>query len=176
MMAVTPDSFYGTTLAAHPTILTYLPASNAQEAVFSLKDESRNLVYRMVIPVSGEAGIVTVQLPDSAPALEVGKNYQWYITLKLDGQLTPASPFVDGWIRRIEPTPAMTESLATGNLQTDATVLAERGVWYDTAALWATLHREQPTNDAITHEWQELLNSVGLDEIVAEPVVAVLPR
>ncbi|MBE9181162.1 DUF928 domain-containing protein [Oculatella sp. LEGE 06141] len=176
MMALTPESFYGTTLSAHPTILTYLPASNAQEAIFSLKDEEKNLHYRMVIPVSGQAGIITVQLPEDAPPLEVGKDYQWYITLKLDGNLTPGSPFVDGWIQRIEPDAALAQALAQGTALEDAAVLAERGIWYDTAAIFAELRREQPTSEAIAQEWEELLNSVGLTEMVAAPMTAVLPR
>ncbi|MGP1374999.1 MAG: DUF928 domain-containing protein, partial [Almyronema sp.] len=176
MMALMPESFYGTTLSTHPAILVYLPASNAQSAVFSLKDENRNLVYRMEIPVSGEAGIVTVQLPEEAPLLEVGKNYQWYLTLKLDGNLTPASPFVDGWIQRIEPDSALAQTLAQADRAEAATLLAENGVWYDTAAIWASLRMEQPTSEAISQEWTELLDSVGLDEVVAAPITAVLPN
>ena len=78
MMAVMPESFYGTTLEARPTILVYVPASNANEAVFSLKDETRELVHQMTVAVPQNGGIVAIELPEAAPELAVNANYQWY--------------------------------------------------------------------------------------------------
>jgi Domain of Unknown Function (DUF928) len=43
MLGLMPQSFDGTRIAAHPAILVYLPASDAQEAVFSLKDEKPSM-------------------------------------------------------------------------------------------------------------------------------------
>ena len=166
MMAVMPESFYGTTLLERPTFMAYLPASGVQEAVFSVKDEAGNLVYRAVVPISGDAGIVAISMPAEAPALEVDKNYQWFVALKLDGRLTPNSPFVDGWIRRIEPASALAEPLVEGDVLADAEALAESGVWYDSAALFAQLRIEQPENSEIARHWEEFLNSVSLDELL----------
>ncbi|NJM99623.1 MAG: DUF928 domain-containing protein, partial [Phormidesmis sp. RL_2_1] len=46
MLAVMPESFYGTTLEARPTILVYVPASTADTAVFSLKQKLRTRCIR----------------------------------------------------------------------------------------------------------------------------------
>lgn len=177
MMAVTPESFYGTTLLERPTFMAYLPASGVQEAVFSLKDEAGNLIYRAAVPISGEAGIVTISMPAEASALEVDKNYQWFVALKLDGHLTPNSPFVDGWIKRIEPNSVLTESLVEGDVLAEAEALAENGIWYDSAALFAQLRTEQPENSEIARHWEEFLNSVSLDELLDASIeVASLPN
>ena len=95
MLALLPQSFSGTTLTAQPTILVYLPASAAKTALFSLKDEAGNLISQVTLPVSGAAGVLAVKLP--APALEVGKDYHWFLALKVDGNLSPSTPYV-GWL------------------------------------------------------------------------------
>lgn len=169
MLALTPDSFYGTTLSERPTILVYLPASNAQVAIFSLKDEDQNLVYQTNLAVPTAGGVMAIQLPEEAPALEVGKNYQWFVTLQLEDQLTPGSPFVDAWIKRIEPTAELAQALENATPLQQAEVLATNGVWYDTAAILATLQTEGSEADMATH-WTELLTSVGLDAVVDSPV------
>jgi Domain of Unknown Function (DUF928) len=173
MKPLVPQSYFGTTLKARPTIMTYVPASDAQEAIFSLKDENGNMVHQMVLPVSGEAGVMAVQLPENAPELEMGRNYQWFVALKLDGQLRPSSPYVDGWVKRIAPTPELAKALAEGDALADATALGKMGVWYDCVATLANLRQSQPNSEKLTKNWSELLSSVGLAEIKAAPLQAV---
>ena len=169
MLAVMPDSFFGTTIEARPTILVYVPASNANEAVFSIKDEAKDLLYEMTLPVPASGGVVAVELPENAPELTVDQNYQWYLALKLDGELEPGSPFVDGWVKRISPDDELS-ALLGGSTLSEIEALGSDGIWYDTAAKLATLRLEQP-NEEITQHWRELLESVGLAEIAAVPIV-----
>ncbi|MEL7067605.1 MAG: DUF928 domain-containing protein [Cyanobacteria bacterium J06581_3] len=170
MKAVMPDSFYGTTLEARPTILVYVPASNASEAVFSLKSESKELVHQMTVAVPQNGGVVAISLPADAPELAVDANYQWYLALMLDNELSPASPFVDGWVKRIAPTADLTAELAAGEGITDVAALGANGIWYDTAAQLAML-TEAEANEEMANHWYELLESVGLEAIADAPVV-----
>jgi hypothetical protein len=169
MLAMTPDSFYGTTLAERPTILVYLPASDAQVAIFSLKDEDQNLVYQTNLAVPEAGGVMAIQLPEEAPALEVDKNYQWFVTLQLEDQLTPGSPFVDAWIKRVEPTEDLAQILENATPLEQAEALAANGVWYDTSAILAQLQTDETGTDMASH-WAELLTSVGLDTVVDSPI------
>ena len=162
MSALLPQTFYGTTLSAHPTVLVYLPASSAQEAVFSLKDESKQMVYQMSVPVSGKSGIVAIQLPENSPALEVGKNYQWFFALKLEGNLTPSSPFVDGWIKRITPSADLAKALEGKTALQQSSILAAKGVWYDSASILSSLRTAEPNDQLLAKEWKELMESVEL--------------
>ncbi|OKH55199.1 hypothetical protein NIES2101_04335 [Calothrix sp. HK-06] len=172
LVAVLPQSFYGTTLSERPTVMVYLPASNAEEAVFSLKDEAGNMQHQMTIPVAGKSGLIAVKLPADAPALAVGKNYQWFLALKLDGQLSPSTPYVDGWIQRIQPSAALATALQQKDLLKQAEALGKNGVWYDCVATMAALRTAQPENVTIIKQWEELLSSVSLGDIVAAPLLA----
>ncbi|MEM9217339.1 MAG: DUF928 domain-containing protein [Cyanobacteria bacterium P01_F01_bin.150] len=170
MLAVTPPNFYGLTVSARPTFMAYLPPSSAHQAIFRLKDSSQSIVYEQIIPLDGKAGILTVQLPSDAPALITEQYYQWFVTLQTKNDLTPASPFVDAWIKRIEPTDAMLEAQESGDPLTMAEVLAQSGIWYDTSALLATLQAVQNSEDLMEH-WSELLSSVDLDSLIEVPLL-----
>ncbi|MFN6560518.1 MAG: DUF928 domain-containing protein [Nostoc sp. ChiSLP01] len=172
LIALLPQSFYGTTVSERPTILVYLPASNAQEAVFSLKDEAGNTQYQMSIPVALKAGVIAVKLPADAPALAVGKNYQWFLALKVDGTLSPSTPYVDGWIQRIQPNAELATAMQQEDALKRAAAFGKNGVWYDCVATMAALHTAQPKNATIIKQWEELLSSVSLKDIATVPFVA----
>ncbi|MEH2350315.1 MAG: DUF928 domain-containing protein [Nostoc sp.] len=172
LIALVPQSFYGTTVSERPTILVYLPVSNAEEAVFSLKDETDNTQYQMTIPIALKAGAIAVKLPADAPALVVGKNYHWFLAVKVDGQLSPSTPYVDGWIQRIQPSAELATAMQQQDALKRATAFGKNGVWYDCVATLAALHSAQPTNVTLTKQWEELLSSVSLKEIVTAPLLA----
>ncbi|MEM6451005.1 MAG: DUF928 domain-containing protein [Cyanobacteria bacterium P01_D01_bin.105] len=170
MLAVMPESFYGTTLEARPTILVYVPPSSADTAVFSLKTESKETAYQSVISVPKAGGVIAIELPPEAPELALNANYQWYLALQFERELTPGSPFVDGWIKRIEPTQELALAQAQGVSLSAVETLGASGIWYDTAARLASLTETQ-ADETISGHWVELLESVGLSDIATAPIV-----
>jgi hypothetical protein len=70
------------TMTSHPTFLVYFPKTVATEAEFSLRDDQGNGVYQTTFVLNDPAGIMPIQLPDTAPPLEIGQNYQWSIALR----------------------------------------------------------------------------------------------
>jgi hypothetical protein len=172
LIGLMPQSYYGTTVSEHPTIMVYFPASKAEEAVFSIKDQAGNTHYQATIPVAGKSGIIAVKLPANAPALAVGKNYQWFLALKVDGQLSPSTPYVDGWIKRIQPNAELLMAIQQHDALKRAEALGKNGVWYDCVATLAALYVAQPNNSTIINQWKELLSSVSLKDIATAPLIA----
>jgi hypothetical protein len=172
MMALLPQNYSGMTLQERPTIFVYIPASDAKTAVFSLHDENSNVQHQATIAVPENGGVVAFTLPNNAPALAVGKNYQWFMALQVDGELTPRTPYVDGWIQRVEPTAEMKVALKGKDAMKQAELLGQNGIWYDCVAELAKARLQQP-NDAVSQqEWQELLAGVELKEIAQSPILA----
>jgi hypothetical protein len=172
MMALVPQSYSGTTLAERPTLLVYLPGSAAKTMVFSLQDEQGNVQYETTLPVSNESGVRKITLPADAPALKVDQNYQWFLALKIDDELSPRTPYVDGWIQRITASPAIAQALQTSDGMKRAEVLGKNGIWYDYTAEIATLQTNEPQNQSSQKEWQELLEEIDLKTIAKAPIVA----
>jgi len=172
LIGLMPESYYGTTVSERPTVMVYLPPSNAREAVFSIKDEAGNTHHRVTVPVAGKYGVIGIELPADAPALVVDKNYQWFLALKLDGKLSPSTPYIDGWIKRIQPSAKLTAAMQQQDILKQAAAFGEHGVWYDCIAKLASLYTQAPDNTTIVKQWKELLSSVNLQKIAMAPVVS----
>ena len=165
-----PDSTSGLTTAAYPTVLAYLPETSANKVFFSWQDEDGNEHYQTILPMEQESGIVSLTLPETAPPLQVGKNYQWAMALMCDGKLQPDSPIVRGEIRRVEIASSLSDRLQTSNTLETAAVYGEAGIWYETASTMAQLVEARPDDAFLVANWQDLLTSVGLEKIALVPL------
>lgn len=174
MLTVTPPGYYGLTVLAHPTMMAYLPKTSAQAAVFSLKDEAQSVIYQQVVPLDGAGGILAVSLPEQGPELAVGKYYHWYVTLQTDTYLTPGSPYVEAWIKRIEPTAVMAAAMDSPDRQVAAEVMAQSGIWYDAAVQLAQVQAEPQVYGDTAASWTEFLTSVGLESLAPSPFLRTI--
>jgi hypothetical protein len=166
-----PNTNKGLTVSDRPTFLFYLPKTSAKELFFSLRDENNNDHYQTKIPINGQSGIVSFQLPNNAPSLEVGKNYRWtFILIGLNG-LRPDSPGVKGVIKRVEANPAMNNQLQNGTLLERAAWYGKNGIWFDTVQMLAEAKRSQPTDEKIARNWQQFLKLAGLEAIASKPLL-----
>ncbi|MBR8829083.1 MAG: DUF928 domain-containing protein [Gomphosphaeria aponina SAG 52.96 = DSM 107014] len=158
------------TTDARPTLLAYVPQTGAEKALLVIKDEQENNLYQTELPITGEAGIVSVIIPDDAPELEVGKTYKWSFVVMCNNQILPDSPGAEGQIQRVELDAAVSSQLEPGISMKNATLLGESGIWYDTVATLAELKKANPSDATINTEWENLLTSVGLEEIATKPL------
>ncbi len=169
ILALLPQTYFGTTVSQYAEILVYVPQSPARQSVFSLKDVEGNTIYEMNVPISGKAEVISIKVPTE---LKLEKDYQWFLALKIDRELTTRTPYVDGWIKRIRANPEIAASMQQKDLLKQATAFGKHGVWYDCVATLAKLRASQPNNSNLDKEWSELLESVGLQKIEKAPVVA----
>ncbi|OKH53549.1 hypothetical protein NIES2101_10510 [Calothrix sp. HK-06] len=160
----------GFTLTEHPTVFVYIPLTTARKAFFTVQDEENNNVYQTDIELPSQPGVMQLKLPPDVPGLKTNKNYKWSLVMICTADLEPDSPFVSGWIRRVEYKTNIRNNNKSITLDS-VSKLAETGIWYDTLATLAQLRMNQPNNQLLATSWQELLGSVGLDAIANEPLV-----
>lgn len=162
-----PKTNIGLTLAQRPTIFVYIPQTKAKKALFNLQDEQGKQYYQTTLSVPSKRGVMAIKLPSSLTPLKTGKNYQWSLVMICTQELEPDSPWVNGWIRRVEANRSF-------NHQSDlevASQLAGMGIWYDSVAALADLRKKQPNNLTVATSWEELLKSVDLNAIANEPLI-----
>ncbi len=164
-----PVSAQGLTVASHPTVLAYLPQTSAKQVLFSWRDENNNDHYQTILPIDNQGGVISLTLPEDAPPLEVGKNYQWALAIMCDGRLQPDSPMIQGQIRRVALEATLSDRLKNANLLESAAIYGEAGIWYETVATLAKLKTAQPGDQNLASNWQDLLTSVGLEKISQVP-------
>ena len=160
----------GLTAASHPTILAYLPETSAQNIFFSWRGENNQDHYQAILPIENEGAIISLNLSENAPPLEVGKNYQWALGVMCNGRLQPDSPMVQGQVKRVALASTIQNSLDSNISLKNAALYGENGLWYETVATLAQLTAAQPDDRDLASNWLELLDSVGLTEIAEAPL------
>ncbi len=158
------------TTLPHPTVLIYVPKTKAKTASFVIY-ESNNLVYKTVINLQKQPGILAIKIPENQPELKAEINYRWTVSLDCDSS-NPLSdaPFVQGFIKRIQPSPELTQALQ----KTPADqwlVYAGAGIWYDAIASLAALRQAEPNNPQLESNWQKLLQEVKLERVATAPLI-----
>lgn len=180
LTALMPNSNFAQTTRTNPTFFWYVPPFLAETAEFVLLDENDNELYYTTMQLVEDGGIVSLNLPTVKDAdgndvslLKEGQDYRWYFSLVCDPDDRSGDVFAEGWIQRIQPTPALASRLlSAANERTRATIYAEAGIWHDALATLAELRRSQPGNSTLLSSWTTLLESVDLESIAAEPLIS----
>ena len=174
--ALIPQSTMGQTISAKPTFFYYLPVALDKTVQFELADERDKTIYKKSFRmVTSRAGIVSVSLGSdgNSPALEVGKNYKWYFTIKCSPKkYTTDDVLVSGWINRTALAPTVKTELDRSPDRSKLRIFAQQGFWYEYLATLAQLRIESPSDASLALKWSEVLNSVELGKIAREPLVA----
>jgi hypothetical protein len=179
------------TVAANPTFFVYVPETTTEPAEdlvlvlaeFSVYDDQDKDVYKTTfrlptvlssdLPNSSvfTPGILKLSLPANV-SLETGKNYHWQFQLycrkanaKPDDEPNYTGWSVEGRIQRTELSPELKAKIEQATPLEQAKLYAKERIWSETLMLAAQLRSSQPA------EWEELLKSVGLNEIAQAPFI-----
>ncbi len=174
LMGLIPASGFGTTTAAYPTLLVYVPAGAAgYTADLTVLSEEGDQVYATTFELPADQGVMAIALPQngSMPPLEIGKNYQWMFAIHTNESDRSGDPVAEGWIQRIEPTAALQQQLAATRPIDHPNLYADAGIWYETINALAALRRANPDNPLFAYQWQRIMDAVELRELSDKPVL-----
>lgn len=180
LTSLMPKNNLGLTLTGYPTFFWYVPKSSAEALEFKLLDgKNGQVIYQKTLPVPENSGIVSFTLPNnelSAP-LEVGKMYHWFFTMvcppNSDQELPDKSGnvIVDGWVERTEFSPSLVNKLENAAPSDRPALYAASGLWHDSLTTLVELLRQKPDDRNLKNQWKKLLDSVGLNVIVEQPML-----
>lgn len=172
MTALVPATNRGMSTAERPTFFYYLPKTS-QPLEFALLDENDDLIYRTEFAPNKIPGVVSINLSTlaGAPPLEIGKNYHWFMSIICDRQDRSTDIYVNGWIQRIEPEPALKRELQKATPKERVSLYAVNGIWHDALKTLYETRQSNPNNQVVAEEWVDLLKSVGLGAIAKQPLV-----
>jgi hypothetical protein len=171
LTALMPQSNFGRTTRAYPTLLWYIPKNTAVSAEFELMNDQEETVYKTQVQLTSEPGIIQLTAPEtvSAAALEVGRTYHWYFSLVCDPQDRSGDPITEGWIERIQPDALLLSQLDKATDRDRATRYAEAGIWYDALNTLVELQAAYPQDSTVLRSWKALLTSVDLGKLAELP-------
>ena len=159
----------GLTLASHPTILIYVQKNTAIAGEFILKDSSEQKVYEDIVSLPNSQGIIEIKIPTEESELKVNETYSWTFTLICEASIPGIEAVVEGSIQRVNPTENLRIKLLQAPESDHWLIYSEAGIWYETVVTLAEEIRSNPNSVKLNSEWKNLLNSVGLSEVVKDP-------
>lgn len=169
LTALVPSDNFGLTWSERPTLWVYLPKTSARQIVLSIREDNSRSHSQRFLSITGEAGILGIQLDQNAPVLAVGKSYQWAVVLVCGDRPSPNDPFVTAWIQRVVPGAVFSQQQSTVER---AARYGEQGVWYDALSALVEARRSHPNDSTLTKIWTDFLAqpNVGLEAIANEPL------
>lgn len=164
LTALIPENNLGTTVAARPTFWFYIPSIRSEtdiQARFVMLDENQRPVLDPLIETGlpDTSGIVSLKLPETEQALEVGKRYKWYFQVLCDQSEPSRNPWVSGWVERVEASPELVRQLETLPESEQYLAFVEHGISQEALTQLAR-HRSVYADD-----WQNLLEYFGLEDV-----------
>lgn len=158
LTALIPRSNIGLTTTANPTVFWYLPKNNYQVGemmLYKATETDQTLVDRATFLLEGRP--IVDRFTWANHSLAPNQDYRWVLSLICD----PANPdpsqivFVEGWIRRVDPSPTLQTALAKAQGLNRFQVYAQAGLWYDALTVLA----KQPISPSVRQEWSKLLSA-----------------
>ncbi len=163
--AIVPLNSVVTTINSNPPLYIYLPKQDkARSAEFRIEDsDGENVLYESSLLTSGKEGVIKLNFPDTV-VLESGKNYRWSFIVVCDEEGVSSNPFVNGIIRRVEPTDRLNLQLQQEiDPLKQAKLYAAASIWQEALDIMIEQRQQYPK------EWQEFLRSVKLEKYNTTP-------
>lgn len=105
------------------------------------------------------------------PPLEIGKNYNWTLKIICDSVNSDYTPFVEGWVQRVEQTQSLKTALSRAKPADFPSIYGSAGLWNDMLTALANLRRANPGDKKLKTDWQQLIDDVGLSKVSQEPLI-----
>ncbi|MEH1924336.1 DUF928 domain-containing protein [Nostoc sp.] len=173
----------GLTNAEHPTFWFYVPyqIKDINVVKFVVLDENNNSITKepLLINLSGTPGVISLRVPTTEKPLEIGKYYHWYFLVDCKSQTSSEESediAVEGLVQRIEPNRDLVRRLGTATPQERVALYAQAGIWQDALTLLSELRLAKPKDTVLASNWQDLLKSVGLEDVASETITQCCTR
>ncbi|MEO0869908.1 MAG: DUF928 domain-containing protein [Cyanobacteria bacterium J06642_11] len=159
------------TASDRPTFYLYTPSLPAAKGLLTIQSDqealSQRYSYETEFTLSGESGIVGIRLPEAAPALELGKQYVWQVSISCAGNdISNSLTTVGGVIERV----ADTDGTPTERL----TYYFDQGIWQDALTVVAEQRFKNPSDRIMAGNWSTLMEASQLEQFIATPVIEIV--
>lgn len=174
------------TLSSHPIFWLSVPQTQPTQAFFSLQKADAGEeaeLHSQEITLSGQAGVIGIKLPESAPGLKEGETYLWQVLIQCEPESYNGALHLGSWIKRLDPNelpmqvglsgPALVKRLAHTAAEEKALIYANLGIWQDTISTLAELRYRDPQNVQVQEDWAALLNATQMQSFVQSPILKI---
>ncbi len=163
---------FGTDADIPLSLWFYVPQTGAESVELTIVDSLGNEVFHKALDLPDTPGTIQITLPTYqddgiTPVFASGDLYYWDFALVCDPSDRSDDVLLGGGIQRIDASADFLAQLeaTNGDRLAQAELYAQSGAWQETITLAANMRPQNPDT------WTELLGSVGLDLVAAEPII-----
>ena len=174
LVALVPENSVGITVSTNPQLFFYVPQTTKPHLIeFVVRDGQDELVYETLLKTRDRAGVIAIELPENLPqkSLKTNENYHWYLSMICNQQKRSHDIVVEGWLKRIEIEPTISQKLQNANPIEQANLYQQQGIWHDALSVVAQEQKTANNRDAAQAKWTELLNALGLGQLANQPLI-----
>ena len=157
-----PDDI-GVTIQEQPSLFWFQSQPSDASFELTLLQEGRiDPLVQVAVGRSSRAGIQRLKLSDHGGKLVPGVEYQWVVALVTDPENRSTDLVASGVIKRLEPSAALKQEIASATPETLANVYAEAGIWYDALTVLSDQIDAAPGNKGLRQARADLIQQIGL--------------
>ncbi len=174
LIALVPENSVSITASTTPQLFFYIPETSQSNLVeFVVRNQQDELVYETFLETGDRSGIITIELPESISQelQKTNEDYHWYLSMICNRQKRSHDIVVEGWLRRVEINPAIIPKLHNASPLEQASLYQQQGIWHDALSVIAQERKNPNYPDTTQAKWNELLNSIGLEELANQPLI-----
>ncbi|MBW4633424.1 MAG: DUF928 domain-containing protein [Iphinoe sp. HA4291-MV1] len=157
------------TTAEYPTLFFYVPQiEQAKGLELVIRDDSNfETLQKVSLNPSGKPGIVRVNLTSkTGKPLEPNKKYTWSFSVICSFQNRDNDLSLQGSVKRVLPDENLTFDLETAAPQERLEIYVKNKYWEDALRTLADLRLQKPNDTEVRKYWEELLQSIKLEQVV----------
>lgn len=164
-LSVLAPEHTGLTSAAQPTLYWFVSGPVTQPIEFTLVDpRSPRPLVEATLPAPTGSGVQALPLTRQ---LQIGVEYQWFISVVADPDQRARDIIAGGGVRRVTPDSALTARLGQTPRREWPALYAAAGLWYDALAALAAAIEAAPGDRQLRRQRADLLEQVGLTAAAA---------
>ena len=174
LIALVPENSVSITASNKPQLFFYIPETSQSNLIeFVVRNQEDELVYETFLETSDRSGIITIDLPESISQelLKTNEDYHWYLSMICDRQKRSHDIVVEGKLRRVEINSAISHKLNNASPLEQASLYQQQGIWHDALSVLAQERKTSNEQASTQAKWNELLNSIGLEELANQPLI-----
>jgi hypothetical protein len=161
----------GLTVNAQPILYWYLSSPWDGEVEFTLNEVGVvEPILELFIgpPPNGdrrEAGVHSIKLADYQLTLDKNKEYEWFVVIVPDPEQRSGDLLSSATIKRVDPSPELTERLNHTPKDQWRFVYAQAGIWYEMMDALCQAIEAHPNDKKLREERINLMNEVKMPKV-----------
>lgn len=166
LVALSPQNHLIETTDSIPTLYFSMPEFEQPLNIeFVLKNVDGDIVADKLLEVESYGGLMGLDLENQIAPLDIGEDYEWYLSLLCDENNRAQDIVVHGWIRRVSAT-TLDEATTNTEIAEQVQSYQEQGLWHDAIGLLIQARQENIQEFNANELWSTLLEAEGLQELV----------